>query len=299
MGVIKPCTQIPNVRHCIKLYDDEGNYTKSWCPKGGGGGGSVTVKRALAQSMNNIAAAIINKLGRNGPKTVASILEQMDIHLEKRDITPSMCLGSMDLSLIQLVGAQATFVNHGLYNRPTTILRIEDRYGNEIYTSGFETKEVFNETYAYSIIDMMKEVINSGTATSLRGGQSWGGIKYPTAGKTGTTQSNSDGWFVGLTPELVTGVWVGAEDRAVRFKTMAWGQGARLALPIYGYYMQFLYGDSKIKISKKDFEKPQGFDETKVDCNESYTFSVREIEEDEETKQEKKEEAVIPDELEL
>ena len=299
MGVIKPCTQIPNVRHCIRLYDDEGNYTKSWCPKGGGGGGSVTVKRALAQSMNNIAAAIINKLGRNGPKTVASILEQMDIHLEKRDITPSMCLGSMDLSLIQLVGAQATFVNHGLYNRPTTILRIEDRYGNEIYTSGFETKEVFNETYAYSIIDMMKEVINSGTATTLRGGQSWGGIKYPTAGKTGTTQSNSDGWFVGLTPELVTGVWVGAEDRAVRFKTMAWGQGARLALPIYGYYMQFLYGDSKVKISKKDFEKPQGFDESKVDCNESYTFSVREIEEDEETKQEKKEEAVIPDELEL
>jgi penicillin-binding protein 1A len=299
MGVIKACTQIPNVRHCIKLYDDEGNYTKSWCPKGGGGGGSVTVKRALAQSMNNIAAAIINKLGRNGPKTVASILEQMDIHLEKRDITPSMCLGSMDLSLIQLVGAQATFVNHGLYNRPTTILRIEDRYGNEIYTSGFETKEVFNETYAYSIIDMMKEVINSGTATSLRSGQSWGGIRYPTAGKTGTTQSNSDGWFVGLTPELVTGVWVGAEDRAVRFKTMAWGQGARLALPIYGYYMQFLYGDSKVKISKKDFEKPQGFDESKVDCNESYTFSVREIEEEEETKQEKKEEAVIPEELEL
>lgn len=298
MGVIKPCTRIPDIQHCIKLYNDDGSYFGTWCPKGGGGeGGTVTVKKALAKSLNNIAAAIITKLGNNGPKTVARILAQMDIQLAKRDITPSMCLGSMDLSLYELVAAQATFVNHGLYNRPSTILRIEDRNGNEIYTSKFVTREVFNETYSYSIIDMMKGVVENGTAASLRGGRDWGGIRYPTAGKTGTTQSNSDGWFIGMTPDLATGIWVGAEDRAVRFSTMEWGQGARLALPIYGYYMQKVYKDPKIKISTKDFEKPENFDFSKVNCNDSYGDSDSNKEEDSENKSTN--DAVIPEELSL
>ena len=278
MGVVKPCTRIENVRHCIKLYHDDGTYFKTWCPGGNGGeGGTVSIKKGLAQSMNNIAAAIITKLGNNGPKTVARTLELMDIHLEKRDITPSMCLGSMDMSLYELVAAQAMFVNHGLFNKPTTILRIEDRYGNEIYTNKFVTREVFNETYAYSIIDMMKEVCKSGTAASIRSGQAWANISYPTAGKTGTTQSNSDGWFIGLTPDLATGVWVGAEDRGVRFRSTNQGQGARTALPIYGYFMNKVYKDPKIKISKSDFEKPDGFDDSKVDCHENYGIVEREV----------------------
>lgn len=278
MGVVKPCTRIENVRHCIKLYHDDGTYFKTWCPGGNGGeGGTVSIKKGLAQSMNNIAAAIITKLGNNGPKTVARTLELMDIHLEKRDITPSMCLGSMDMSLYELVAAQAMFVNHGLYNKPTTILRIEDRYGNEIYTNKFVTREVFNETYAYSIIDMMKEVCKSGTASSIRSGQEWANISYPTAGKTGTTQSNSDGWFIGLTPDLATGVWVGAEDRGVRFRSTNQGQGARTALPIYGYFMNKVYKDPKIKISKSDFEKPDEFDDSKVDCHENYGVVEREV----------------------
>ena len=123
---------------------------------------------------------------------------------------------------------------------------------------------------------MMKEVVNSGTGGSLRGGQSWGGIRYPTAGKTGTTQSNSDGWFIGLTPELATGIWVGAEDRSVRFTTMDWGQGARLALPIYGYMMQKVYADSKIKLSKGEFIKPDNFDDSKLNCSETYNYVYKE-----------------------
>ncbi len=301
MGVVKPCTRIENVRHCIKLYHDDGTYFKTWCPGGSGGeGGMVSIKKGLAQSMNNIAAAIITKLGNNGPKTVARTLDLMDIHLEKRDITPSMCLGSMDMSLYELVAAQAMFVNHGLFNKPTTILRIEDRYGNEIYTNKFVTREVFNETYAYSIIDMMKEVCRSGTAASIRSGQDWAGIRYPTAGKTGTTQSNSDGWFIGLTPDLATGVWVGAEDRAVRFRSTNQGQGARTALPIYGYFMNKVYKDPKIKISKEDFEKPEGFDDSKVDCNENYSLDVNTDDEEENTEDPAStEDAVIPEELEL
>ena len=281
MGVIKPCTQVPNVPHCIKLYHDDGTYFKTWCPSGGGEGGTVSVKKGLAMSKNNVAAWIINKLGANGPKTVARILDQMDIHLEKRDIKPAMCLGTMDLSLYQLVAAQAMFANHGLYNKPTTILRIEDRYGNEIYTNKFETREVFNETYAYSMLELMKEVCRSGTAASIRSGQAWANIPYPTAGKTGTTQSNSDGWFVGITPDLATGVWVGAEDRGVRFRSTDEGQGARVALPIYGYFMNSIYKDPKLKVSKEDFEKPEGFDKSKVNCNDKYYDDGSEEEEEE------------------
>jgi penicillin-binding protein 1A len=110
---------------------------------------------------------------------------------------------------------------------------------------------------------MMKGAIQGGTASSLRSNRPWGGITYPTAGKTGTTQNNSDGWFIGITPDLVTGVWVGAEDRAVRFRSMEWGQGARMALPIYGYYMQQLYANPKVKISKGDFEAPQDYENVK------------------------------------
>jgi penicillin-binding protein 1A len=114
---------------------------------------------------------------------------------------------------------------------------------------------------------MMKGVVQYGTSTSLRGTyQPWGGLKYPMAGKTGTTQSNSDGWFIGLTPDLVTGVWTGGEDRFERFRSMTWGQGARMALPIYGYYMQSVYKDKDLKISTEDFEEPIGYDPTRFEC---------------------------------
>jgi penicillin-binding protein 1A len=114
---------------------------------------------------------------------------------------------------------------------------------------------------------MMQGVVQYGTSTSLRWHPKWGGMDYPVAGKTGTTQNNSDGWFMGLTPDLVTGVWCGAEDRAARFKTMTWGQGARMALPIYGYYMQQVYKDKKLKISKEDFEEPIGYDPEEFNCD--------------------------------
>jgi penicillin-binding protein 1A len=113
---------------------------------------------------------------------------------------------------------------------------------------------------------MMKGVVDYGTSTSLRWHPKWGGIKHPMAGKTGTTQSNSDGWFIGLTPDLVTGVWTGGEERAERFRSMTWGQGARMALPIYGYYMQKVYANKKLKISTEDFEEPIGYDPSFFEC---------------------------------
>ncbi len=259
MGVVKPCTKFePGSSYCVDVYGDNGTLNKRWCPKGDMPK-NATVANGLAISSNPVTVGVMSKMGGySGPKTISKLLKDLDINLRPEDEVPSMCLGVMDLSLYQMVGAQAMFVNQGIYNRPTTILRIEDRNGNVIYSANPYSKEVLNSSVAYTTLNMMKGVVQFGTGGSLRGGRKWGGLKYPMAGKTGTTQNNSDGWFMGLTPDLVTGVWVGAEDRAVRFRSMTWGQGARMALPIYGYYMQKLYADKKVKLSTEDFEIPVG-----------------------------------------
>jgi penicillin-binding protein 1A len=158
------------------------------------------------------------------------------------------------------------FVNGGIYVAPQTIVRIEDRNGNVIYSADPYTREVMSPNVSYETLKMMKGVVTAGTSTSLRWHKKWGGITYPTAGKTGTTQGNSDCWFMGLTPDLVTGVWAGGEDKQVRFRSMLWGQGARAALPIYGYYMQKIYADPTLKISKGDFEQPIGYDPELYSC---------------------------------
>tara|TARA_R110002072_G_scaffold291008_1_gene458905 strand:- start:22669 stop:25152 length:2484 start_codon:yes stop_codon:yes gene_type:complete len=270
MGVAKPCTTFgPDSYFCVDTPGEPGQVGKTWCPKGKKPLTPKTVEYGLATSDNLITVAVMSKMGGlSGPKNISKILKGMEINLRPEDEVPSMCLGIMDLSVYQMVAAQAMFVNQGIYNRPTTILRIEDRNGNVIYSADLHSKEVFNPNDAYRTLQIMKGVVQYGTGASLRGTwRKWGGITQPMAGKTGTTQNNSDGWFMGLTPDLVTGVWVGAEDRAVRFRSMEWGQGARMALPIYGYYMQKVYNDKKIKISTEDFEAPMGFDPSIYECD--------------------------------
>ncbi len=271
MGVIKPCTIFEyGSSFCVDVYGANGQVENRWCPKGEikpKSGKDVTAAWGLANSNNPVTVGVMSKMGgHSGPKTISKVLKGVDINLRPEDEVPSMCLGIMDLSVYQMVAAQAMWVNNGIYNRPTTILRIEDRNGNIIYSAEMYSREAMNPNIAYQTLLMMKGVVQFGTGASLRGGRKWGGLQYPMAGKTGTTQNNSDGWFMGLTPDLVTGVWVGAEDRASRFRTMTWGQGARMALPIYGYYMQKVYADPKIKISKKDFEAPIGFDPAFFEC---------------------------------
>lgn len=271
MGVITPCTTFPNIQHCVDKFDSKGRPDGQWCPRNSDGkldGEQVTVRRGLQNSMNNITVAIMQSMGAMaGPPTVDKVLQAMGIHLNPEDVVPAMCLGTMDLSLYELVAAQATFVNNGIYIEPTTILRIEDRNGNVIYNARPVVNEALNENVAYATLSMMRSVVEGGTAGSLRGSYyNWGGIKYPTAGKTGTTQGNSDGWFMGLTPNLVTGVWVGGEERAIRFRSMLWGQGARMALPIYGYYMQKAYANPALKLTEGDFVAPQNYSESEFSC---------------------------------
>lgn len=268
MGVVKPCTKFTEgSAFCVDVYGSGGEVVKRWCPRGDIPK-NASVASGLAISSNPITVAVMSKMGGYaGPKNISKLLKDVDIHLRPEDEVPSMCLGVMDLSLYELVSAQSMFVNQGIFIRPTTVLRIEDRNGNVIYNADPYAKEVLNSGVAYTTLNMLKGVVQFGTSTSLRWHPKWGGIEYPQAGKTGTTQNNSDGWYIGMTPDLVTGVWVGAEDRDVRFRSMDWGQGARMALPIYGYYMKQIYKDSKINISKGDFEQPMGYDPGLYSCD--------------------------------
>jgi penicillin-binding protein 1A len=282
-GVITPCETTPNISYCVDVQTgSRPEDMTSWCPGNSGSeldGEPISFAKGLANSMNNITVSVMSKMGGvAGPRAVAKLMSDLNIDIRKEDIVPAMCLGTMDLSLLEMVGAQSAFVNGGIYTEPTSIIRIEDRNGNVIYEHQPVAREAMSEELAYATLSMMQKVVTSGTAASLRGTWrgDWGGITQPTAGKTGTTQNNSDGWFMGLTPDLVTGVWVGAEDMAVRFRSMEWGQGARLALPIYGYMMQGVYKDPNIHISTKEFEVPFGFDNSLYNCNNKSGSGVEE-----------------------
>jgi penicillin-binding protein 1A len=271
MKVVNPCTSFSTDEYCLNIVDHRTNKVVSqYCPAGPA---AANVRDGLAKSSNKVTVAVMGRMGSfnpiqktGGPFQIEKLLKKMEIELNPNDVVPSMCLGSMDLSLLQMVAAQCVFPNNGIYIRPTFIERITDRNGKVIYSATEHREQALNSTVAFEMLQMMKGVVNQGTAGSLRGGRSWGGITAPTAGKTGTTQNNSDGWFMGITPELVTGVWVGAEDRAVRFKTMTWGQGGRMALPIYGYFMQKVYKDPGIALSTRDFDPPSDYDPSVYDC---------------------------------
>ena len=282
MKVVNPCTKFTEEEHCVDIVDENNVLLSQFCP---GGDAAETVSLGIAKSSNPTTAGVMRRMGRfnsfrktGGPFQIDKLLKKMNIFLRPEDLVPAMCLGSMDLSLYEIVSAQCVFVNDGVYNKPTTIERIEDRNGKVIYEAHQERKKVLSPTVAHEVLKMMLGVVQGGTGSSLRGSwRPWGGITAQTAGKTGTTQNNSDGWFMGLTPELVTGVWVGAEDRSVRFKTMAWGQGARMALPIYGYYMQKVYADRSINLSTEDFAVPDTYNPEEFKCEENTTLDPFEI----------------------
>ena len=245
-GEYTPCTRIPNIPYNIQLEDG-----KFWSPGNSGGrvGEEITLKYALAQSNNWISAYLMNRFG---PNAVIAQARRMGVE-SPIDAVPAICLGVCDLKLIEMVGAMSTFANQGVYIKPMFITRIEDKNGNVIQRFSPEESEAMSELTAYKMIELMKGVVQSGTGIRLR---STYGFTNPVAGKTGTTQKNSDGYFMGITPDLTTGVWVGAEDRSVHFRSTKLGQGSHTALPIWALYMKKVYADKNLNISKGDFEKP-------------------------------------------
>lgn len=179
---------------------------------------------------------------------------------------PAIALGTPDISLYEMVGAMNTFADRGVYVKPIFITRIEDKNGNVLERFVAEKTEAIDEITAYKMIELMKGVVQTGTGIRLR-------YKYkfenPIAGKTGTTQNQSDGWFMGITPDMTTGVWVGAEDRSVHFRSISLGQGANMALPIWALYMRKVYNDPSLKISQGDFQKPLKNLSFEFDCESS------------------------------
>ena len=249
------------------------HVTEDWEPRNSNNQyrGMVTLKQGLANSINTISAKLIDK---TGPEAVIELTHKLGVKSEI-PAQPSIALGAVDITVEDMVAAYGTFANQGVYVKPQFITRIEDKSGVVIYEPIPESHDVLNKDIAFAVIKLLQGVTESGSGARLRtqGGGSgdtrWTGYPYmftnPIAGKTGTTQNQSDGWFMGMVPNLVTGVWVGCEDRSARFKSLTYGQGATAALPVWGYFMKLCYEDKNLKVSKEDFERPPNLS-IKVDC---------------------------------
>ena len=266
---LSPCEEFPNTPYTIP----KGKYgiPEEWNPRNSNDkyGGMMTLKQALAGSVNTMSARLIDMVS---PKNVARLA--MSAGLESTiKANPSIALGAVDLSLLEMVSAYATFANKGLRVAPMILTRIEDKNGTVLQEFTPETKEVLNEESAYVVLDLLKGVTQSGSGIRLR--LPWEKPKYvtgypyefsnPIAGKTGTTQNQSDGWFIGIVPNLATGVWTGGEDRSTHFEGIAKGQGATMSLPSWALFMKKCYADETLNISLEDFEQPENLT-INIDC---------------------------------
>ena len=263
---LSPCDTFPKSQITIEALK-YGNM-KPWAPKNSSGnyGGFETLKSALANSRNTITARLMNEIG---PQPVINLARSLGVE-QTIPAVPSIALGTPDLSVYEMVAAYATFANQGVYTKPVVVSRIEDKNGTILFQDAPETKDVLSKEVAYVTVKLMEGVTEFGSGQRLRHKILKDELVYkeivtgypyeftnPIAGKTGTTQNQSDGWFMGMVPNLVTGVWVGGEDRATHFKTIAYGQGASMALPIWANYMRSCYALEALGISKDDFEAPE------------------------------------------
>jgi penicillin-binding protein 1A len=280
---LSPCDTFPDSQFCIEK-NKFGNI-EQWCPKNSGDkyGRTRTLKNALANSVNTVTARLMDRIG---PQTVVKLAK--DLGIEQRILpVPSIALGTPDLSVYEMVAAYSTFANKGVYTQPVFVEKIEDKNGTTLFEHQPITKDVLSEEAAYVTVNLLEGVTMAGSGTRLRttGADEYNrayqnvvtGYPYeftnPIAGKTGTTQNQSDGWFIGMVPNLVTGVWVGAEDRAIHFEDIAYGQGASMALPIWGVYMKSVYQDSTLMISNVSFDRPKKLT-IELDCNKFVIDSI-------------------------
>ena len=282
-----PCDSLPDTQYCIEPFK-HGNV-EQWCPKNSDGKYSLkkrTLKNALANSVNTVTARLIDQVG---PGSVVEIIKNMGLD-RTIPAVPSIALGTVDFNVFEMVGAYGTFANQGVYVKPVMITRIEDKNGTVLYEYVPKTRDVLSKDVAYTVINLMEGVTQYGSGGRLRHSFNVGAPVYkkimtgypyeltnPIAGKTGTTQNQSDGWFMGMVPNLVTGVWVGGEERAIHFNGLAYGQGASMALPIWGLYMKANYKDKGLEVSVGDFEKPEDLS-INIDCTKTEKEAEEEIE---------------------
>jgi penicillin-binding protein 1A len=259
---LSPCLKVPYVRQQFTLYDG-----KIWEPKDADEenedyGKMVTLKWGLANSRNIISAWVMKQFN---PEAMVEVMRKLGIY-SPIDPVVSMFLGTSDISLYEMVGAFATYANQGVFTRPYFVTRVEDKHGNVIASFKPDRYEALDEKTSFLMLNMMQAVINEGTGIRLRFNETYGQFKMPIAGKTGTTQNHSDGWFIGVTPALTAGVWTGAELRSIHFGDLSTGQGANLALPIWGYFMKKVLADPTLGITETmNFQQPVGFN-VSLDC---------------------------------
>lgn len=286
---LSPCDTFPNVHYTIP----KGKYgiPEEWMPDNSNDkyGGMLTLKEGLAGSINTMSARLIDMVS---PENVVRLAKAAGIESDV-PANPSIALGAVELSLLEMVSAYSTFANRGLRVSPMIITRIEDKNGTVLEEFTPKTQEVLSEESAYVVIDLLKGVTQSGSGVRLRTAKTGypkivTGFPYymknEIAGKTGTTQNQSDGWFMGIVPNLATGVWTGGEDRSTHFPGIGYGQGATMSLPSWALFMQKCYADKTLKISKEDFEKPENLS-ININCGED---ADKDDDEDEDGKKEKK-----------
>lgn len=259
---LTPCTIIPGGSYTFHCGDP-------WTPSNDGySSGSMSVADGLAQSNNIITAGVMKNIGRDceAPKLVIKMAERMGIEKKRIPPYPSICLGSAELSPYEMASAYTAFVNKGLWVEPTFITRIEDKNGNVLMEAPEQKNDqVLSEEKAYVMWKMLTGVVEKGTSTSLKGIINYKG-SY--AGKTGTTQSNADGWFIGVTQNLVCATWVGGDEPSIRFLSTFYGQGASTALPIYGMFMNKAVREPSLGLILDPVDKPNNPGSLLTNCGE-------------------------------
>jgi penicillin-binding protein 1A len=267
-----PCYELPDLPVGFPTGDKDNSV---WTPQNSDGkftGEMFTLRKAMANSINSITANLIRKVG---PETVVEYAKRLGI-TSPLDAVPALCLGVSDVSLFEMVGAYGTFVNEGVYTEPFFITRIEDKNGNVLQEFIPKTIEALNEETAYMMIHMLRGATEEkgGTALGLNQfGLLWQGGEI--GGKTGTTQNYSDGWFIGVVPKLVAGAWVGGDDRSIHFRSMDLGQGARMAMPIWGIFMQKIFKDKSLGIKQQPFPKPEKPLSVELDCKKYKKLNIQ------------------------
>jgi penicillin-binding protein 1A len=248
---MSPCDVAPNVQQTYMVAG------QPWTPRNGSHaryGEMVTLKWGLQQSNNWISAYLMSRLN---PQHFVDLLHEYGIRNPEIHASMSLCLGPCDITVAEMVSGYTAFVNHGIRTAPLYVTRIVDSEGNEVARFEPRVNEVISEESAHKMLFMLKAVVDGGTAGRLRFRHN---MKGELGGKTGTTNKNSDAWFMGLTPRLVSGCWVGGDDRDIHFNTMSMGQGATMALPIFGYYMKKVYADPQLGYTEEElFDLPEGY----------------------------------------
>jgi penicillin-binding protein 1A len=253
-----PCYKVKDVQYSIAPGDSNFGLIKKWSPSNSNGkfsGEDLTLYEGLKQSKNSVSVWIMKELGN--VKTFRDFAGNMGIPEEKIPLQPSICLGAAELSLMDMTGAYTTFANNGVYNKPIFVTKIEDKNGRLIYRAVPEQKTAIPENYNYVMVDMLRY------AASFIQPQ----FESQVAGKTGTTNDYVDGWFMGITPDLVVGTWVGGDSPWIRFLTLADGQGGVMARPVFVDFLKKLESDPSVDYDKtKTFNIPEGDLGIQLDC---------------------------------